>query len=117
MKFSIKDFFSKCDPDPQFPADLVTFTDKILNGKLQFLCSRVSTAMVIIFLEFLMFYQIFLSPQVKRSLIIINKLAHTSCLTSYRTTQDLRKLGKFRIMSKLHVIITYNHGQNISEKL
>ena len=32
MKFSIKDFFSK------FPADLVTFTEEILNGKLNFLC-------------------------------------------------------------------------------
>ena len=26
-------------PNPQFPADLVTFTDEILNGKLHFLCS------------------------------------------------------------------------------
>ena len=32
MKFSIKDFFNK------FPADLVTFTEEILNGKLHFLC-------------------------------------------------------------------------------
>ena len=26
-------------PNPQFPADLVTFTEKMLNGKLFFLCS------------------------------------------------------------------------------
>ena len=26
-------------PDPQFPADLVSFTEEILNGKLHFLCS------------------------------------------------------------------------------
>ena len=26
-------------PNPQFSADLVKFTEKILNGKLQFLCS------------------------------------------------------------------------------
>ena len=44
MKFSIKDFFSKCDqirrrPNPQEAADLVTFTEKIRNGKLHFLCS------------------------------------------------------------------------------
>ena len=26
-------------PNPQFPADLVTFTEKIRNVKLQFLCS------------------------------------------------------------------------------
>ena len=34
MKLSIKDFSSK-----QETADLVTFTEKILNGKLHFLCS------------------------------------------------------------------------------
>ena len=38
MKFSIKDFFSKCKKNPQFPADFVTFTEEILNGKLHFLC-------------------------------------------------------------------------------
>ena len=38
MKFSIKDFFSKCD---QETADLVTFTEEILNGKLRFLCSDI----------------------------------------------------------------------------
>ena len=32
MKFSIKNFFIK------FVADLVTFTEKILHGKLDFLC-------------------------------------------------------------------------------
>ena len=26
-------------PDPQFPADLVTFSEEVLNGKLHFLCS------------------------------------------------------------------------------
>ena len=26
-------------PNPQFPADLVTFTVEIFNGKLHFLCS------------------------------------------------------------------------------
>ena len=28
-------------PNPQFSADLVTFTEEILNGKLLFLCSLV----------------------------------------------------------------------------
>ena len=36
MKFSIKDIFRKFR---KFPADLVTFTEQILNGKLHFLCS------------------------------------------------------------------------------
>ena len=38
MKFSIKDFFSKCD-QIRSTADLVTFTGEILNGKLHVLCS------------------------------------------------------------------------------
>ena len=28
-------------PDPQETADLITFTEKILNGKLHFLCSKI----------------------------------------------------------------------------
>ena len=39
LKFSIKDFFSKCDQICSFlqeTADLVTFTEEILNGKLHF---------------------------------------------------------------------------------
>ena len=39
MKFSIKDFFSKCNQIRRFSADLVTFTEEILNGRLHFLCS------------------------------------------------------------------------------
>ena len=42
LKFSIKDFFSKCDQirrKPQKTANLVTFTEAIVNGKLDFLCS------------------------------------------------------------------------------
>ena len=37
MKIFIKDFFSKCDQT----ADLVTFTEEILNRKLHFLCSDI----------------------------------------------------------------------------
>ena len=39
MKFSINDFFSKCNQIRWKTVDLVTFTDEILNGKLYFLCS------------------------------------------------------------------------------
>ena len=38
MKFFIKNFFSKYET-LQETADLVTFTEEILNGKLHFLCS------------------------------------------------------------------------------
>ena len=40
MKFSIKDFFSKCDQIRRKHAGLVTFTEEILNGKLHFLYSE-----------------------------------------------------------------------------
>ena len=45
MKFSIKDFSSNCDQIRgfvRFRADLVTFTEEILDGKLHFLCSASS---------------------------------------------------------------------------
>ena len=32
MKFSIKDFFSKCDQIPQFPAVLVTLTEERMEN-------------------------------------------------------------------------------------
>ena len=38
MNFSIKGLFSKCDQIRRH-ADLATFTEAILNGKLHFLCS------------------------------------------------------------------------------
>ena len=38
VNFTIKDFFSKW-LNPQFPVDLITFTDKILNRKFHFLCN------------------------------------------------------------------------------
>ena len=40
MKFSINDFFSKCDQIRSFLMDLITFTEEILNEKLHFLCSE-----------------------------------------------------------------------------
>ena len=36
MKFTFKDFFSKCNQISNSPADLVTFTEEILSGKLYF---------------------------------------------------------------------------------
>ena len=56
MKFSIKNFFSKCD-QIKFPADLVTFTKDILNEKLHFLCNvSVATASIDIS-NFMKFYE------------------------------------------------------------
>ena len=47
--FSIKDFFSICDQICsflQFPADLVTFTEEIFNGKLSKLSKSLCTLTV-----------------------------------------------------------------------
>ena len=38
-------------PNPQETSDLVTFTEKILNGKLYFLCSEENDMIVICYLE------------------------------------------------------------------
>ena len=44
MKFFFKEFHSKLPlPNPHETADLVTFTEEILNGKLHFLCTVWST--------------------------------------------------------------------------
>ena len=39
MKFSIKDFFIKCDQICRNCGFCITFTEEILNGKLHFLCN------------------------------------------------------------------------------
>ena len=48
MKFSIKDFFSKCDHLLIWSADLVTFTEEILNGKLHFLCGEILPSKIVV---------------------------------------------------------------------
>ena len=66
-----------------------------------------ATTMVIIFWECFKFDQILFSPQVQRSPIIrtgIYELPHE--LPNDLRLKDLRKLGKIRIISKLHGIIT-----------
>ena len=45
-KFSIKDFFSKCG-QIRSSANLFTFTEEILNGKLHFLCSAVKRMLIV----------------------------------------------------------------------
>ena len=45
--------------------------------------------------------QIFLSPQVKRSMIISNRLIYTKSLTNCQTTYCLRKSGNMKKVSKL----------------
>ena len=61
----------------------------VQNIKIISCWNLVPTIMVIIFWDFLMFYRISFSPQVKQSVIISNKHGISSSLTSYRTTWDL----------------------------
>ena len=49
MKFSIKDFFSKCDQIHSLLPDFITFTKEILNGKLHFLRSDVAKLCILDF--------------------------------------------------------------------
>ena len=83
MKFSIKHFFSKCDQirslifcakhNGQFILD---YKDDNHWASLQCLVILImlqSTIMDLIFWDFVILYQIFFSPQVKRSVIVSNK--------------------------------------------
>ena len=62
----------------------------------------------------MIFYQIFLSPQVKRCAIItykhgIYELPHTSCQTT-QDFKDLRKLGNIGKVSIPHRMIAHRPG-------
>ena len=63
-----------------------------------------ATIMFIIFASFLTVEHIFYSPQVKRSIIIRNKLVYRMCLTRCRTTNNL---GNIREISKPLRIIAW----------
>ena len=62
-----------------------------------------STIIFITFWDILMVEQIFLSPQVKRSVIISNK--HGIYQLAHELPNDLRLMGSIRKISKLHRII------------
>ena len=55
MKFSIKDFFSKCDRIHRFFADLVIFAEEILNRKHQFLCNAADNFCPIVNVQLVIF--------------------------------------------------------------
>ena len=62
-----------------------------------------SAIIFIIFWDILMVEQTFLSPQVKRSVIISNK--HGIYQLAHELPNDLRLMGSIRKISKLHRII------------
>ena len=50
-------------PNPQETADLLTFTEEVLNGKLHFLCSVVSVILEILYLLLSRFFtEAYLKP-------------------------------------------------------
>ena len=55
----------------------------------------------------LMFDKIFVSPQVKRIMIISNKYGIYNLPNKLSTTYDLRKLRNIKKISKLHGIIAW----------
>ena len=57
--------------------------------------------------------QISFSPQVKRSVVISNKLVYTSCPRTCRTTQDLRRPYKIRKYQE-NVKTSQNYGLVLS---
>ena len=96
MRFSIKDFFCKCD---QFPVDLVTFTEKILSKKHHFLCSVSNSSIQIECIR--MFCPL------GHILIWLN-----SEILSQKVTQE--KLIKFLKIFKLYQVYMHNFRVKIS---
>ena len=78
MKFSIKDFFRKCDQIRR-KLDLATFTEEILNGKRHFLCSTTIAALSSIFLS-----AIWLSHDQLRGTVEGADVQHCALLISIR---------------------------------
>ena len=60
----------------KFPADLVTFTEEILNGKLHFLCSVASVFIPTPTIIFSYGVEIFLYP-------LVQLIGHVSALSGY----------------------------------
>ena len=73
MKFGlfVKPHVSNIKFPLQFPADLVTFNEEILNGKLHFLCSGICMLLHIKKTLFLLVYKIVESFQ-----LILNKIVY-----------------------------------------
>ena len=74
-------------PNPQFSANLVTFTEEILNGKLHFLCS----VMMIIMIKIRKIFQADL--KVLSKMMVINGFSDNDCNNSvWKTLMVLPKL-------------------------
>ena len=72
------------------------------------------TILVIIFWDFLMFYQIFLSPQVKQIVIISNK--HDMYKLNHKLPKDLR-LKNYQALSSINNTLISQKNSWISEKV
>ena len=64
---------------------IINFQNEQRSG-IKTLGARAPTIISIIFWHFLMFYQIFFSPQVNDERLLLIKMAYMSCLTSCQTT-------------------------------
>ena len=82
----------------------VIYHDK-RNPQHQIISHLIATILVIIFWDILMFDKIFVSPQVKRIVIISNKHGIYELPHELPNDLRLRKLGNIKKISKLHRII------------
>ena len=85
-----------------------TFFGANLVAKFEIVClawNLVPTIIVIIFWDFLIFDQIFLSPQVKRSVIISNKHGIYELPHEFSNNWRLRVLGNYEISGKSQNLI------------
>ena len=71
-------------PNPQFPSDLVPFTEEILNGKPYFLCSDIANVVKDIFISPTEDIQQKITPSREKVLTLIN----------IQNTNPERNLGK-----------------------
>ena len=93
-------------PNPQFPADLVTFTEGILNGKLHFLCS-----IVIYFFAFISVTFIFISQLIEGNMSTLNilNICLIFVLTGFASQRDLPNISFGKVPS------CYTHYSNAHE--
>ena len=85
--------------------DIKLLTRQLISTRSWLISLLVTTTIFIIFWDFLMFYQMIFSPQVKQYTIITYK--HGIYKLPYELPNEIRKLGNIRKVLKLHRIIVH----------
>ena len=85
--------------------DIKLLTRQLISTRSWLISLLVTTTIFIIFWDFLMFYQMIFSPQVKQYTIITYK--HGIYKLPHELPNEIRKLGNIRKVLKLHRIIVH----------